>query len=312
MAGYAFPTTAYNSRAVTPREYEDLMHPMGPDGLIGDPTLPPLVYADSSLLGVKIRADRAALMRGLRWESGDTEVSVPLDANTTPGTSRKDLVVLRMTRNPWNISPAVVKGVEVTTPTTPPPTYGTNTATGVWELPLAEVTVPYNDTVTDFAQCTPKAWYIGSDGQIRCTTDTLPPHEAGRVIWLHPGNRYQVSNGTRWLTAVEDSGLTAVSLLSGYAAGENVVQRVNGICVLNVKVMRTNGTIPAGANTRVGQLPAGFIPTFPVQSAALWWSAAQVVGLRVDPDGYLYVVCPAGVSVGQNRTVDGSLTWIAA
>ncbi|GGM27236.1 hypothetical protein GCM10011608_10000 [Micromonospora sonchi] len=199
MAQYAYPTTAYNNRAVTPREYEDLMHPMAPDGLIGTPDLSDLVYADSSLLGVKIRATRAALIRGYRWESGETELTQTVDANTTSGTTRRDLIVLRLTRNPWTVAIAVIKGTPAASPTTPSPTYGTNTATGVWELPLAVVTVPFNTATVGAGQCVQIAWYVGEDGQmVSPTSSTLPPGNPGRRVYENSTGVIRVHNGTAW------------------------------------------------------------------------------------------------------------------
>ena len=198
--GYAYPTEAHFGRAVTPREYEELTAPQTPDGLIGHPGMDPLVYADSTIHGVRVRPGRDALVRGLRWVSGDND-QLLLDPNTTSGSTRIDLIVVRATRNPWNAGLAVVKGVAESNPVAPAPTYGTNTATGVWELPVAEVSVPYNTSSTatlGAGQVTPKAWYVGADGQLLCTAATRPPHEAGRIIWQTDSHTMYISSGSTW------------------------------------------------------------------------------------------------------------------
>lgn len=312
MTGFAMPTTAHNARALTPREYEDLMFPAMPDGVFGHPADPPVVYADGSPLGLKIRANRVIYIRGLRYETGPAELPITLTANTTAGTSRRDLIVARMTRNPWDVAPAVVPGTAVASPVTPSPTYGSDTSTGVWEMPLAAATVNYNSTAVTV---TPLHWYVGSDGQIRCTTSTYPPREAGRAVWVHPEGRWEVSSGDNWLTAVEDSGITGITLQSGYTAALNRVQRRNGLVVLSLEVSRTTelATATTVRSIKVGQLPDGFHPTFDTPGTVQYESSAgQSMGLRAATTGGVFIEVPIGVLWRANRPLPGSLTFHAA
>jgi hypothetical protein len=301
VAGYAYPTTAHNSRAVTPREYEDLVHSTGPDGLIGSTTDQQLVFADSTLRGVKVRANRAAIIRGLRWESGITEESITLAANTTSGTSRIDLIVLRMTRNPWEVAPAVVQGTALANPTAPSPTYGTNTSTGVWELPLAEVTVPHNATVTNPGQVVPRAWYIGSDGQYRATSTTRPPHETGRRLWETDTGRLLVSTGSQWLTASDDA-TSAVSMASANwtAPTYNTLRKRNGWVMLAVTPQRVSGNFGAGVTTTMGTIPAGFRPVAEIESTGFAPSSGADVVVKVAVNGTVTMTFyNAGISTGR-------------
>ncbi|MFI7608821.1 hypothetical protein ACIBTV_27425 [Micromonospora sp. NPDC049366] len=298
MADYAYPTVAHNARVVTPREYEDLTSPQAADGLIGSPSLPALVYADSSLLGVKIRANRAALIRGLRWESGDTERSLPVDPNTTPGTTRKDLVVLRQSRNPWNATPVVIKGAPAASnPVTPSPTYGEDTSTGVWDLPLAEVTIPYNDAVTDAAQCVPRAWYVGKDGQIICTSSTRPPHEPGRRWFETDTGREILSTGSDLIVVGDDSGNLALPLVNtagaalGWSAALNNLRRRNGWVYLQLSPQRTGGNVPANTYVDLGTLPPAFRPPFAIESGVSASGTQGRLSIRSDNglvQAYLY------------------------
>ncbi|MBM0237745.1 hypothetical protein JNW88_12260 [Micromonospora sp. ATA32] len=310
MAGYAFPTTAYNARAVTPREYEDLMHPMAPDGLIGTPALPALVYADSSLLGVKVRANRAALLRGLRWESGITEVPLTVAPNNTAGTTRKDLIVLRLSRNPWTIGLAVVQGAAVTTPVTPSPTYGEDTSTGVWELPLAEVTVPYNDTLTDAGQCVPLAWYVGADGQILCTATpaTTPPHLAGRRKYETDTGREFVSNGTDWRVVMDDA-TGVITAAGGISHSNAVLSRRNGQVTFALTVWRPNGPLNANTEYSLGNVPDGFRPLVKQPSTGVCPSAQSVLTYSVGVDGAI-VVNPGATAIPTGRAcVLAAMSW---
>ncbi|MFI2663286.1 hypothetical protein [Micromonospora carbonacea] len=308
MAGYAYPTTAHNSRAVTPREYEDLMHPMAPDGLIGSPALTPLVYADSTLLGVKVRASRAALLRGLRWDSGDTEVSLTVDANSTAGTTRKDLIVLRLSRNPWTIGLAVVKGSALATPTTPSPTYGEDTSTGVWELPLAEVTVPYNDTVTDAGQCIPLAWYVGSDGQLLCTSTTRPPHEPGRRIReLDTGRSYE-SNGTVWVLLLGDTGWIDLTAEAGWTGASTSIKlrAKNGTVWCRWDTHRVGSTVAAGALSTAFLIPAEYRTTVGMSESCDLLGGATAVA-HFAPSGTMQLRADEPMAAGV--IARGSKSW---
>ncbi|QKW15388.1 hypothetical protein [Verrucosispora sp. NA02020] len=203
---------------------------------------------------MKIRASRSAYIRGLRWESGGDVVSLTLDANDTAGTTRKDLIVLRMSRNPWTVEPAIVKGTAVANPTTPPPTYGEVTSTGVWELPLAEVTVTYNATVVNPAQCVPLAWFVGADGQYVCTPTTRPPHERGRRIFEYTTGREYMSTGSQWvLIASPPLETVANTTLSGWSTTTDSVVTVSGQTV-DVRLgtwTRTGSSIASSADVRL-------------------------------------------------------------
>lgn len=298
---------SYPNPAVTQLQHERLMGVAAPSGVFGHPADQAVVYApNSGTREVRIRTNRRAIVQGYGWENDAAEVVKNLAANSS-GAARVDLVVLRLNRATWTVTLQVVQG----TPGSGAPAVTTGTSSsGVWELPLAEVTVASGATTLAADKVTNRAWYIGADGQYRCTPTTRPPHEAGRTIWEHPTGRYLVSTGLggKWLTSVEDSGPTSVNMVSGYSAIENNLQRRNGVCVLNLKVMRTNGLIPAGSTTKVANLPDGFAPAVPVQSGAMYWAGAQVAGLRVTAAG-VYVVAAAGVSIAEDRTVDGQLVW---
>lgn len=276
MAGYAYPTSAYNSRAVTPREYEDLVSAYTPDGIVGPYSLPSLVYGDGSMLGVKVRANRAVILRGLRWESGSTEVSVSVAANNSSGTVRKDLIVLRQSRNPWTVALAVVQGVAApaASATAPSPTYGEDTSTGVWELPLAEVTVPYNDTFTDAGQVRQVGWWLGRDGQIICASAVRPPHEVGRRIWEYDTGRSYISTGSSWIIAADDSGNFGLSFVdtggnpTGWSASLNNIRRRNGWVIVALSPMRTGAAIAADGTSTIGVLGEGFRPPWTIEGLA--------------------------------------------
>lgn len=107
-------------------------------GVVGYPADDDLqVYANSSGREVHVRAGRASV-RG-HWLDVDAQVTLPVAENVS-GLSRDDLVVARLDPSDDSITLAVLEG----TPSgilsgAPTPT---QTDTGVYDLPLAMVTVP--------------------------------------------------------------------------------------------------------------------------------------------------------------------------
>lgn len=179
MVSISYPSPAYNAGTVTDLEFERLSASQAPDGLIGYPTDPALVYANGSgTRVVRIRPNRRGLVRGFEYDSGPSELTLTLAANTS-GVTRVDLIVLRLDRATWTVKEAVVQG----TPGSGAPSPTQNTGSiGVWELPLAEVTVTNGATTLSAGTVVPVAWYLGDDGQILCTDETRPPTAEGRMF----------------------------------------------------------------------------------------------------------------------------------
>ncbi|GAA3750767.1 hypothetical protein [Micromonospora maritima] len=311
MAFTSFPRPDYNGGFVTEYEHELLTCKSVPDGVHGFPTDPAPVIADAGVRTVRVRAGVDGNLRGGAFQSGATDTVLPQLAANTSGSPRIDLVVARLNRSDYSITPVVITGTPAANPVAPSPVRNLGPA-GFFDLPLAAVRVAHNASTIAAGDVTTKCWYLGSDGQIRCTPDSRPPFEAGRVVWEHPTGRYLVGTGSSWVTAWDDSGVTKMTVDKGFAATENSLQRRAGVAVLNLKVKRPSAIFPAGSQTKVGSLPAGFAPTFPVQSAAVWWSGGEAAALRVEPNGGVYVVTLAGIAVGADRSIDGSLTWLTA
>ncbi|QLQ37998.1 hypothetical protein [Micromonospora robiginosa] len=302
--------SSYPNPGVTQLQHERLLGRALPSGLIGDPADQPLIYADGSgTREIRIRVSRQAVVDGYGWQNDAAVVTKTVAANSS-GSTRVDLVVLRLNRADWTCTVQIVQGTPgagAPAATRTPASAGS----GVYEIELATVTVANGATTFAGSAVTERAWYLGEDGQILCKSSTRPPHQKGRTAFETDTGRWILSDGTTWRNAVDDSGIVAVTMVSGFSATENSLQRRGGVCVLNLKVQRTTGAIPAGATTRVANVPAGFEPTFPVQSTALYWSGGAPAALRVTSAG-IYVVTAAGIAINEDRTVDGSLVWHAA
>lgn len=186
--------TWYPNPSVTQLQHEHLIALAVPTGVVGHPQDPPLVYAPGSgTREIRIRADRRASVLGYGWENDNNEIVFSL-ADNAAGSTRVDLVVLRFDRADYSVRNAVVPG----TPGAgaPAPTMNTG-ASGVWELPLAEVDVGPGATNIADTQVRSRAWYIGPGGYL-CTSLTRPPHSPGRRLWETDTGRLMVSNGTQW------------------------------------------------------------------------------------------------------------------
>lgn len=294
---------------VTQRQHELILGRGTATGVHGHPDDSSVVYANGTgTRQVFVRASKSATVEGYFWQNDAVEFSKTLAANTS-GSTRIDLVVLRLNRSDYSVSVQVVQGAPGAG--APATTNATGTS-GWWELPLAEVTVVNNATTLASTDVVRRCWYLGEDGMILCKAATMPPPSPGRVVFRTDTGQYLLSNGTTWSPTAEDSGLLSLTLSSGWTAALNRVQRRNGTVVVAVNVTRST-SIPAGASVKVGQLPAGCYPTFDVPGIAFYGSGSgESVRLKATTAGGVYIEAPLGQGVIDSRALDGSLTFHAA
>lgn len=301
--------TWYPNPGVTQLQHERLLGRALPSGVLGHPTDPTVVYANGTgTREIRIRADKQAVVRGYGWQNDAAEIVKTLAANTS-GSTRTDLVVLRYSRADYSVTVQIVQG----TPGAgaPAPTYNTD-ASGVWELPLANVAVANNATTIAASAVTRRCWYLGEDGQILCTSTIHPPHAPGRTAFETDTSNWVLSDGTAWSSILDDSGVLSLTLENGWSATARRVQRRSGVVVLALDASKL-ASISGGTSVKVGQLPAGTFPTFEVPGTAQYESSAGLsVGLRVTTAGGVYIDVPNSITINANRPLVGSLTWHAA
>lgn len=158
MAQTSWPNTA-GGRAVNDVQWEKMAAGFIDDGIIGLPTDTPVVYGDSTGLQVKVRANRNAVVRGRGWDSGTADFTLAIGANAS-GSTRIDLVVLRLTRSTWDLSMVVKAG----TPGAGAPALTQDpvaTGTGTYEVAVAQVTVASGAATISATNVVDKANYIG-------------------------------------------------------------------------------------------------------------------------------------------------------
>lgn len=194
MAQASRPTPD-NGYVLTTDEYEGLVLGYAQDGINGSPADTSVVYADSTGRQVKIRAAKRANVRGRLWKSDPStdEIVSALPANVS-GNPRIDRLVLRLNRATGNVASAYIQGTPAASPTAPALTQSTSLTSGSWDFPLARWTVANGYTTIAAGDVTLEGWYITPDGQILCTTTSLP-----QGLAVHNGMvAYTTNTGGEW------------------------------------------------------------------------------------------------------------------
>lgn len=246
----------------------------------GLPSDTSMVFADSSGMQVKIRANKFALVRGHEWTSGSSDFALAISANGT-GSTRQDLVVLRFTRADAKIR-AVVKTGSTTLTTDA-------VGSGVWEIAIGQVAVPAGASTIAAGAVTRKEYFLGPL-PIVCTSNTRPPHAPGLKIYETDTGKTYTSTGAAWITGIEDTGWVDQTPASGFTAPYGFrARRYNGVVhVIIGGLQRTAGNIAANIATTVGSLAAGYRPdtNAPV---LLFTGSNQVCNANIGPSGALII-----------------------
>lgn len=183
MAEDSWPKSTRNGGTLNDMEHELLVSAVQPSGLIGATTDTAVVYADGTgTRTIKIRPQKYGLARGKLWYSGTVEYTKQAAANTS-GSTRTDLVVLRLDRATWATTLEIRQGTPGAGAAPAPVQTITDwdSATGVFEVPAATITVVNNATTFAAGDVKPIAWYVLPDGSIQCT-DTTRPYGSGILM----------------------------------------------------------------------------------------------------------------------------------
>lgn len=271
MAESSWPTVA-GGRSITDIQWEEMAAGFAASGVIGAPTDTPVIYADSTGMQIKVRANKLALVSGNGWTSGPTEFTKAIGSNGT-GSTRIDLVVLRLTRSTRTVTVEVRAG----SPGSGVPAAVQDsmlTGTGIWELPLAQVTVAAGASTIAAGNVVSVAKYIGS-GNANAARPKLFAQTSGvSGAWSNTSGptsdavdalgMYQAAR----MTIDKQSPDTALEIrldLSGYASA-------SGRIFCGVRVMATGYT---SSNHLVGAFYFNR-PLYMVTDASPWFSTALV------------------------------------
>jgi hypothetical protein len=238
-----------NGRVIDDSSYEKVALSYGPDGgIVGDFTSPQLVSGDSSGMQVKVAADRYALVRGHEWWSGSTIFTKAIGANAS-GSTRTDLVVLRLSRTTWDVTVTVIAGTPGSGAPAPVQNLGT---TGSFDLPLATVTVASGASTVSAGNVTYVAPHLTPDGSGYRTPTVaslayIPNKMAGMNVTLPDGSTYRY-HASAWESLTGEWVNYTPNLYSnmGAGAGRNTITKtvalaryklLGGICFMQASVV---------------------------------------------------------------------------
>ncbi len=224
MAESSWPTTA-GSRVVDDAQYEHLAWGWArADGILGNPGDTSVCFGDSSGRQVKMRSGKRGFVRGRGWYSGTSDNILSIAANAS-GSTRKDIVVLRLTRSTWAVTAAIVQG----TPGAGNPSLtqdATGGTTGVWEIPLAVVTVANGAATIASGDVVDSTWYSHGDQLVlSSTTQVQPLATAYTALRYHDtGQMYESVSGA-WRRGPWQA---AWGIIGGqrYTAGTTIVSSI--------------------------------------------------------------------------------------
>ncbi len=248
-------------RVVSDVQFEQLSQLYSGNGLYGLPTDPPLVYADATGRWVKLRPNRLALVQGHPWASDGDGLVVPIAAAPA---SRVDLVVLRLDRATWKVTAEVRQGVAGGAAPAPLQQADvTGAGTGVWELPLAQVTVAAGVVSISAAAVKPVAWYL-APVPLSATSTTMPPLRPGQLVSVADQDRLVVASGSSWHVVSENGPAVKLTPSPGWDTARSLVyvRRRNGRVTFQALVFKANpsGDIPANTDVNICVLPAQYRP----------------------------------------------------
>jgi hypothetical protein len=308
MAELSWPSPTHNSRSLTDAEYGHVI-PWNADGVFQSGS--DVVYANSSGLQVFVRSGKRAIVQGRAWYSGSSDVALTLAANSS-GSTRTDTVVLRLDRSTWNVTAAVRQG----TPGAGPPTLQRDAGdTGLWEIPLADVTV--DNGAGSIASGKVYARPLLQSGAVRaCNVITdvqalLAPgdivYEAGTGRWIG----WTSAGGT---LLNEDTGYSNLAISGYWQVGgfQPQIIRRNGWVYLRGSITRKTATLQStDTNSPIGTIPAGYRPAGSHHWASLT-SAMGHVRLQVDYASGALAIVDLSSDIAVGRAVYLDTTWPAA
>lgn len=304
MAQDSWPSPSHNSRAVTDAEYEWIANRFSDDGVYGDTSSSPVITAGAGLT-VLVKAGFHGALRGHSWYSGATDDTLTIGANSS-GSTRIDRVVLKLDRSAWTVRAVVKAG----TPGSGAPALQQDAGdSGVYEIRLADVTVPNAATSVTVSNC-PK--YVGSRVQVQKSTAPSPTRKLGEITYYSDTGAYVGYNGTTDVPMYSDTGTLAVS--QGYTDVWDVVgpmegRKKNGIVCVQVNLRRKSSTLQSSDadGSWIATVPTALIPN------RVEYFACQITGgnpcrLEVRTDGQIWLIWQRD-DVGVGRFVRNTMTW---
>lgn len=268
MAQDSYPSSARASGALSDVEYETLVSPFYPSGILGTPDDLYPVYCDNSgTRSVHFRALSRGLVRGTYYAEGSTDTSISAAANAT-GSDRYDLAVWRLDRATSGspVRAALVTGTS--NPAGPAPTQNdVSNSAGKWEHPIGIIKVPNGAAVLASSAVDEIGYYIAPPTYITRSDRGRPSAIKGQKIYEWDTVSELTADGSDYTLELADSGDVPLSAAANWVINAGnppnyiSVRKVNGLVLFNFRVTRTTSNAPIGSNPLVCTIPDGFRPT---------------------------------------------------
>lgn len=182
----------------------------GGQGVYGDPGSTALqVFADSSGMNVFVRTGRA-LVRGHYYEN-TAQMTVAIPSNGA-GSARIDRIVLRLDPTADSITAVRVAG---TAGAAAAPAL-TQTDTGIFDIPLAQVRVEPGAVNIAMAKVTDDRWFTGVEVLPTLSAGQGPTPRVGEIRWDAAVTAWRGWNGSAYKTLQESLGVSGGNVAGGY------------------------------------------------------------------------------------------------
>jgi len=310
-----------NGRVVDEIKYEQMSEHYTEDGLYLNPNgqfmdlVTGPVYSSGSGMSVKVRANQYGNVRGFGWASGDTDITLTIDANAS-GATRIDRVVLELDRSTWNVRAKIVKG---TAGGGAPALTRNEGPTGKFQVPIAKVTVPNNATSIPIANVVIDGQRVGS--RVRPWTSTAAMQEGfpklGEVGFDFARRAWVGFSGTGVRDIAYSTGKVTLAINGrnrpAWSANDLCYAQIeSGIVRVRIALKRWNDNgLSTGDDTGSEPLvlPEGYRPSNNEPGMAYFMDGnGGSVGLRAEPDGVLRLFA-IGAAIPAGATVFGEVTW---
>jgi hypothetical protein len=299
-----------NGRVVTEAQFEILGARMTEDGLYWKPGDQKPVDADGTGgLVVKLPGGLNGQVRGFAWTSGEGD-TLTVAPNST-GQNRLDRVVLRLDRTNWTVR-AVVK----TGGTSLPPVTRNAAAGGVWEVHLAEVTVPNGATALTTDRVVARPVAVGSRVRVQWSTNRNPSPLQGEIAYEVDTGRWVGWNGTAWVSlGLDDIGDTALALGPKWKPdGSNLVTKSGRMVDIELNLIfgEVKDEVIFKGNVKgllIATLPSNkFFPTRNKYTLGSL-SSGGTVDIQVQPDGKI-TAWRASENLDDGQTFRATVTYL--
>ncbi|MET0698586.1 MAG: hypothetical protein ABWY93_02880 [Mycobacterium sp.] len=308
MAESSYPTAG--GGGVTDAIYERLMGGQTGDGMVGSPTQPSMVYADSSGRNVKVRANRAAIVRGFYYTSGPNILTLPITSNAS-GKTRLDRVNLRLDRTTYQIRAHVTTGTPSTSPKAPS-LLQQNSPDRYWELPLAIVRVNAGATGLQASAVTNISYFLAEPAITGPSASKPAVASSGQIFRDIDIDRVWIgTEAGAWRSMYYDTGWRNCTPATGWKTGSGFrVRRKHGWVSLTMSIIRSGGTLKKNdPASRLYTLPVGFRPSMTLFGTVAASGPDHIAHIKVNSTGAVTLEPNFTNGIDKDSYLIGTITY---